>query len=614
MLMPKLRVVAWNIEEGQLDRSYDQIKCLTSLVDCIFTHNPDIVLLNEVCVWNAVTYGGVDQIAWIAQRAHYNFTQRVTTATLFGRGSKCAAVLSRIPLLSGTRIEHSAHPDGSGYATLHATAMFNGLTHHLFSTRFNAYDVAENQRSHNTIRDLIATIPWREPVIIGGDFNTGAGGDEHWPGGNPRTVDYGDFSTRTGLRSVLGGVAWTEAVHEPDHLLVRGPYAVISAERVMPPTAAPSPPPTPPDRPYPSDHPWVIADLVAMRPQTLVSHADGRLHAVMAELDNQVWHNEQASPGPGAVWTGWHPLSQPGNKALALGLAAHPDGRAHAVMAGLDNQVWHNEQTAAGPGAAWSGWHALSQTGDRAKVLALAAHPDGRMHAVMAGLDDQVLHNEQTATGPNAAWTGWHMLSQAGDRAVALALAVHPDGRMHAVMAGLDNQVWHNEQTAVGKSAAWSGWHALSHAGDKATALALAAHRDGRMHAAMIGLDGQLWHNEQTVASVNAAWSGWHVLSQPGNKAISLALATHADDHAHAVMAGLDNQVWHNEQLAMGPGGAWSGWFALSQQGDLGTGVALAARPDGRLAAVLVGTDDQIWRNEQTAAVGGAWTGWSPLP
>jgi hypothetical protein len=149
------------------------------------------------------------------------------------------------------------------------------------------------------------------------------------------------------------------------------------------------------------------------------------------------------------------------------------------------DQIEHNEQTATGIAAPWSGWNALSRIGDRASRLALAAHPDGRMHAVMAGIDAQIWHNEQLAAGVSAAWTGWHELSVAGNKATELALAVHHDGRMHAVMAGIDNQIWHNEQIAAGVSAAWTGWRTLSAAGDKAIRLAVAAHPDGRMHAVM---------------------------------------------------------------------------------------------------------------------------------
>jgi hypothetical protein len=153
-------------------------------------------------------------------------------------------------------------------------------------------------------------------------------------------------------------------------------------------------------------------------------------------VTKQLWHNEQTAVRVSAPWTFWHHLSGPGNAANAVQLASHPDGRMHAVMAGLDNQVFHNEQTAVGVSAPWTGWHYLSGAGDKAQALALACHPDGRMHAVMAGLDNQVFHNEQTAVRVSAPWTYWHYLSGAGDKAQALALACHPDGRMHAVMTG----------------------------------------------------------------------------------------------------------------------------------------------------------------------------------
>jgi hypothetical protein len=39
--------------------------------------------------------------------------------------------------------------------------------------------------------------------------------------------------------------------------------------------------------------------------------------------------------------------------------------------AGLDNQVWHNEQTAEGVSAPWIGRHHSSVLGNKAQVLAL---------------------------------------------------------------------------------------------------------------------------------------------------------------------------------------------------------------------------------------------------
>jgi hypothetical protein len=192
--------------------------------------------------------------------------------------------------------------------------------------------------------------------------------------------------------------------------------------------------------------------------------------------------------GVSAAWSDWHELSHPENKAKMVVLAAHPDGRMHAVMVGLDDQVWHNEQLAVGVSAAWSDWHELSHPENKAKMVMPAAHPDGRMHAVMVGLDDLVWHYEQVGAGVSAAWTDWHQLSDADDTAAMVILAAHPDGRMHAVMIGLDGQVRHNEQLAAEVSAAWSDWHDLSHPDNKAHAVALAAQPDGRMHAVIAGV------------------------------------------------------------------------------------------------------------------------------
>ncbi|NHZ89539.1 FAD-binding protein, partial [Massilia sp. CCM 8733] len=88
----------------------------------------------------------------------------------------------------------------------------------------------------------------------------------------------------------------------------------------------------------------------------------------------QLWHNEQTASGVSAPWTDWHELAKPANKAKMLALIAHPDGRMHAAMTGLDGQIWHNEQTAVGVSAPWTDWHALSNPGNKAKTLSLAAH------------------------------------------------------------------------------------------------------------------------------------------------------------------------------------------------------------------------------------------------
>lgn len=252
--MSNVRVVTWNLAEGSYNGHRDQMVCLESISQNLQTLGAELVLLNEVCQWNGFTYSGVDQIAWLAQHAGYPHVHFTKAAALALKGGKFVAVLSRTPLLTRARIEHSAYLDGGGYATLYVTASLNGQTHHIFSTRFTAWNVGENLQSHKTLRDFIAVLPKDEPVILGGDFNTAAPGDATWSAGVPRIVDFDDFSAATGLQSALGGVAWTSAGGGPDQLLFRGPYSVAKAEYAY--TGGGD---------NPSDHPWVLADLALAR-------------------------------------------------------------------------------------------------------------------------------------------------------------------------------------------------------------------------------------------------------------------------------------------------------------------------------------------------------------
>ena len=346
----------------------------------------------------------------------------------------------------------------------------------------------------------------------------------------------------------------------------------------------------------------------------VVPDKDGRLHAFMIGPDNQIWHNDQTWVALGAAWTGWNVLSKAGDKGTSIVVVPNRDGRLHAFMIGLDNQIWHNDQTGTALGAAWTGWNVLSKAGDKGTSVVVAPNQDGRLHAFMIGLDNQIWHNDQTGTALGAAWTGWNVLSKAGDKGTSVVVAPNQDGRLHAFMIGLDNQIWHNDQTGNTLGAAWTGWNVLSKAGDKGTSVVVAPNQDGRLHAFMIGLDNQIWHNDQTGNTLGAAWTGWNVLSKAGDKGTSVVVAPNQDGRLHAFMIGLDNQIWHNDQTGNTLGAAWTGWNVLSKAGDKGTSVVVAPNQDGRLHAFMIGLDNQIWHNDQTGnTLGAAWTGWNVL-
>ena len=55
--------------------------------------------------------------------------------------------------------------------TLGATIQIDGLTHELFSTRFNHTPKSENHTGHEQSIGIVQSIPPDRAVIFGGDFN-----------------------------------------------------------------------------------------------------------------------------------------------------------------------------------------------------------------------------------------------------------------------------------------------------------------------------------------------------------------------------------------------------------------------------------------------------------
>ncbi len=199
--------------------------------------------------------------------------------------------------------------------------------------------------------------------------------------------------------------------------------------------------------------------------------------------EDQLWHNSQTGTGLGVSWTNWDFFTTAANRAKHIQVVRNVNGRLHAFMIGLDDQIWHNEQTGTNLFSPWTGWNYLSEAGNRAKSLLVVTNGDGRLHAFMIGLDDQVWHNDQTGTNYGDAWSDWNYLSEAGNRAKDLVVAANADGRLHAFMIGMDDQVWHNDQMGTSFASSWTGWNWLSHLGDKAKSLFIERDGVGRLHA-----------------------------------------------------------------------------------------------------------------------------------
>src|SRR3954447_5214299 len=122
---------------------------------------------------------------------------------------------------------------------------------------------------------------------------------------------------------------------------------------------------------------WLLAAVTAAALLTAVGTSQAATLASMRGVSAST--GKVTDPGTGSPnrllysalttsggWSGWNYLSAPGNKAKKVVLERQGDGRLEAVMIGLDDQVWHNQQTVSG---GWTGWNYLSASGNKAKKV-----------------------------------------------------------------------------------------------------------------------------------------------------------------------------------------------------------------------------------------------------
>ncbi len=250
-----LRVMAWNIAKGKVldrDTSLPVDQSVPRIADCIRAQNPDIVLLNE-----AIDYywpGGSD-VEDLGMMTGLQYS-KVGAITDLGFTARFVAVgiLSRYPLVD-EQLYRFQNTINAAYAMLGATALVNGVSHRIFSTRFTAHSYDDNMASHQLATNVIRGLDPVIPVIIGGDFNV-----------HRTSPQYDYFAKNSTLTDA--------AVERPDpnmcqegyyvdgppengpidHIFYRGPYRVAQTKiRCEEPN-------------FPSDHPWVLVDLSETEP------------------------------------------------------------------------------------------------------------------------------------------------------------------------------------------------------------------------------------------------------------------------------------------------------------------------------------------------------------
>lgn len=111
-----------------------------------------------------------------------------------------------------------------------------------------------------------------------------------------------------------------------------------------------------------------------------------------------------------------------------------------------------------------------------------------------------------------------------------------------------------------------------------------------------------------TVIPVPGPWTDWGALGN-GNarKLLSLAAATNKDGRMELFGAAEDNTLWSCWQHS--PGGAWSDWVRMWNEGHKATQVVAGRDREGRLVCFHVGMDGHVYGSSQKTA-GSTWWDW----
>lgn len=302
-------------------------------------------------------------------------------------------------------------------------------------------------------------------------------------------------------------------------------------------------------------------------------------------LDGSVHVSQQVASSD--RWTEWKRVGTSADRAKSIALAQLPGGKLQIHAIGMDDGIYFAEPE--------TGWARVGQSNDRAKQIAVALNQDGRMEVFAVGMDDRIYHAWQS--GQPLTWSGWHTLSQAADRFKSIVVTEKAGG-LHLFAVGTDDGIYHASQTKSGT--VWSSWERIGGIGDCAQNLAVGNRTDGTLEVFVVGADDCVYHSLQDQSS--GGWTHWERLGGVGDKAKRLAWGRNADDiELFAVF--LDDKVHRCRQDQ----GGWSPWKPVEwTKWQYPTVIDLACHSlkcglGRKLAVVAVGTDDAIWHSWQQA-------------
>lgn len=255
-----VRVFCWNIAEASNTGTVAPNGYLDRIAQQIQSQTPDIVLLNEVRHWDLWVGGGIGQymrqtevLASLVRLPNFNSAPSVRMGWT---GHKVNSIITRYPL--GSPINHSIRNGNriTGYSILQSSLNLGNIEFQTFSTRFDAWNEADNVAAHRQATDLVKGLDQNIPIIFGGDFNASVAADPQ----------FNIFISESGMTKVpIEYLDQSPCTNEPltaiDHIFYRGNFGIREPAMRCPWSST---------EPL-SEHPWLSVELICP-PEGFVAH------------------------------------------------------------------------------------------------------------------------------------------------------------------------------------------------------------------------------------------------------------------------------------------------------------------------------------------------------
>ena len=245
---------------------------------------------------------------------------------------------------------------------------------------------------------------------------------------------------------------------------------------------------------------------------------------------------------------------------------------------------------------------------------------DGRQQLYLIGSDGRLYTKYQLRVNASR-WSPWVSLGGSWPGSAAIGLGRNKDGRQQIYVIGRDYKLHTRHQKHANKNA-WSPWTSLGApiGGYLPTedSIGVGTNADGRQQIYLVGANSQLYTLHQKKASGRRP-RRWLSLGGRWPSVDSIGVGSYADGRQAVYLIGTspNYHMYTNYQTQVNSDRWFAGggrpWVLLGGDWYNEDAVVVGADPDGRQAIFAVGTDTQLYVQDQEKVDGGWTRGWTPI-